>query len=457
LNFGKSGDFLLYNLKALELQRKIGLNHFSFVHNRFFSISYALFHTKDYRESVSFGRECLLFKNVEVKKWDARVYLFQLDIIGASYLKLGKCDSSIYFYQQIIDTLLKKPDPLPFMQKLWPSIAKGNIGHALIMKGQEAQGLPMVKEQLRVGLETGQFNNAAIAQNVLAAVDFKHQNYGLANQKWKAALRYAIKGLVEEQQVIALKGISESYLYLQQPDSARLYADRYQQLNERRMAAVNAIKLDRLRSQMAFDNLQNNYSETNYKLSREKLLRNFILIGVFLLMIIVLLIYNRDHIRTKYRRAEMLRQQKETEKQVLEAREQVIAFSKNILEKDRLIYSLNKALKSHATDIEEKNINATLLNYVLVTDREWEKFKEMVSNAYPGFFVRLESLIADITPAEERLASLICLQLSDRQMASMLGISKESVSRSKRRLKQRIAIPDGLTLEDYICSLNALT
>ncbi|MBB2145370.1 hypothetical protein GM921_07740 [Pedobacter sp. LMG 31464] len=456
LNLGKPSNFLLYNLKAVELQRKIGFQHFSFVHNRFFNISYALFHTKDYKESISFGRECLTFKNVDVKKWDPRVYLFQLDMIGASYLKLGKCDSSIYFYQQIIDTLTKKPDPSPAFQKLWLGIARGNIGHAFIMQGKEAQGLPLVKEQLNVGIENKMLNNAAIAQNILAEVDFKHYNYELANSKWKSALRYAIKGNDENEQISALKGIAESYLYLRQPDSAQVYNNRYQKLKEKQTAEINASKLDRLSSQMAFDNLQGNYDETNNKLSREKLLRNFILIGIILLTIIAILIYSRASIRANYRQEEQLRKQKETEKQMLEAREQVIAFSKNILEKDRLIYSLNKALKSHATDAEEKNISTTLLNYVLVTDREWEKFKEMVSNAYPGFFVRLESLITHINPAEERLASLICLQLSDRQMASMLGISKESVTRSKRRLKQRIAIPEGQTLEEYICSLNSV-
>jgi hypothetical protein len=457
LNLGKPGDFLLYNLKAVELQRKFGFQHFSFVHNRFFNISYALFHSKDYKESISFGRECLTFKNVDVKKWDPRVYLFQLDMIGASYLKLGKSDSSIYFYQQIIDTLKKKPDSSPLFQKLWLGIARGNIGHALIMQGHEVQGVPMVKEQLNVGIEIQQFNNAAIAQNVLAAVDFKHHSYESANSKWKSALQYAVKGVDENQQIIALKGIAESFLYLHQADSAQAYYSRYRQLNEKNTAAINTSKLDRLRSQMAFDNLQSSYDETSDKLSNEKLLRNFILIGVFLLMVIALLIYNRNSIRTKYHREEQLRKQQETEKQVLEARAQVIAFSKNILEKDRLIYSLNKALKSHATTVDEKNITETLINYVLVTDREWEKFKEMVSNAYPGFFVRLESLISNVNPAEERLASLICLQLSDRQMASMLGISKESVTRSKRRLKQRIAIPEGITLEDYICSLNSVS
>ncbi len=456
MNLGKPGDFLLYNLKAVELQRAIGFQHFSFVHNRFFNISYALFHSKDYKESISFGKECLAFKDVEVEKWDPRVYLFQLDIIGASYSKLGKPDSAIHFYQQIIDTLTKKPDPLARVQKLWLGIARGNIGHMLIMKGHEKEGVPMVEEQLKVGLECSEINNAAIAQNILAEVDFKHRNYSLANNKWNIALRYAMQALAEEQQIIALKGLAESFLYLHQADSSQAYYNRYEQQKEQSAAKVNLSKLDRFRSQMAFDNLQNSYDETSHKLNNEKLLRNFILISVFLITVIVLLVYSRNSIQLKYRREEQLRKQQETETQMLEARAQVIAFSKNILEKDRLIYSLNKALKSHHNSPEEKDITSTLLNYVLVTDREWAKFKEMVSNAYPGFFVRLESLISHISPAEERLASLICLQLNDRQMASMLGISKESVTRSKRRLKQRIVIPEGLTLEEYICSLNDL-
>ena len=70
------GGYLLYNLKALELQKKIGFNYFSFVQNRFFGASIALYKTHDYKESIAYGKECLVFKNIKSQNWDPMVYIF---------------------------------------------------------------------------------------------------------------------------------------------------------------------------------------------------------------------------------------------------------------------------------------------------------------------------------------------------------------------------------------------
>jgi DNA-binding CsgD family transcriptional regulator len=73
--------------------------------------------------------------------------------------------------------------------------------------------------------------------------------------------------------------------------------------------------------------------------------------------------------------------------------------------------------------------------------------------AYPDFFPAFKKLVANPTPAEERLATLIYLDLSNQQIANTLGISKDSVTRGKRRLKQRLNLQADEVLEVYIRDL----
>lgn len=223
-----------------------------------------------------------------------------------------------------------------------------------------------------------------------------------------------------------------------------------------RLSDLSSMKLSAIKAKMEFDDLQNNLEVINARLTKEKLTRNFVLGGVFLLMVITLLLYNRQRLKDKHG-AEMLRQQRAAaEKEVSEARDRIKVFTHHIHEKEKLIKNLEQTIRhNNGTDAAEKEIiNESLLHYVLLTDDEWSRFKEAFNKAYPIFFHRLKELIPRINPAEERLASLIGLQLNNRQIANMLGISAESVARSKRRLKKRIDLPDDVLLEDYILTLN---
>lgn len=446
--------YVLYNLKAIELERKIGFSHFKYVHNRFFNVSLGLYQSNNYRKSIDYGLQCLAFKNIRKDTWDPRVYIFQLDIVGASYLKLNQYDSARYYYQQIIDTLTKRPDEDQNVQSLWWGIAKGNIGHVLILQGKEAEGIPLVNLQLQNSTEIKSYNNMAIAQNILAGLDFKSEKYNEALAKWKQAYHWALQSeyYVVEQKLLSLRGIADSYRKVQQPDSAYKYDDLYNKLNNERLLDLGSKKLSAIKTKIEFDDIQSNLESIGLKLQQEKMTRNFILGGIFLLTVISILIYNRQKLKAKHETELLNLDRMAKDLEIKEAKEKINAFALNMGEKEKLIKDLERTIKANGTD----NLNDSLLNYVLVTDAEWIKFKEAFSKAYPLFFPRLKQLVFQINPAEERLASLICLDLNNQQIANMLGISATSVARSKRRLKQRIAVPEGQTIESYICDLNDL-
>lgn len=452
-----SANYILYNLKAIELQRKIGFQHFKYVHNRFFNTSLGLYQSNNYQQSISYGLQCLAFKDVKKNTWDPRVYIFQLDIIGASYLKIGKYDSARYYYQQIIDTLSRKPDPSADVQTLWMGIAKGNIGHAFLLQGKEKEGAALVQVQLQNGIKVSSYNNMAMAGNILASIDFKHKRYQEALQKWKTAYQWALKSeyYVIEQKLLSLQGIVKAYKQLHVPDSAYKYIDLHFKVNAERNAEISLHKLSQIQARMRFDDMQANLESISGKLRQETLIRNFILGFIFLLTVISLLLYNRHRLKALHQEELLKHERAASEQEITGAKERIAAFTRHIMEKEKLIANLERTLNVSGISTGEKAaIDTNLLNYVLVTDQEWIKFRDEFSKAYPLFFIRLRHRLPQINPAEERLACLICLQLDNRQIANMLGISPASVGRSKRRLKQRISVPENLSLEDDICTLN---
>ncbi|RWU04863.1 tetratricopeptide repeat protein [Pedobacter chitinilyticus] len=448
------GGYLLYNLKAIELQKRIGYQYFSYVQNRYLGASLSLYKTKDFRESIKYGEKCLTFKKVKVYEWDPMVYIFQLDVLGASHLALGEYKKAINYYQQIIDTIQKKPIH-PEADELWMAIANGNIGRCYFYEGNVAAALPLIDQQLQSGIKYKQYNNIAIAQNARGEIFLRQKQYATALIAFKEALKAAITSRKLDDKVKATKSIAIAYTHLGQTDSAIYYQHSYGRYQQEQDEMINKGKLSAMNARMLFDNAQKKLEEANTSIQNLKQTRTAIFIAIALLSIIGWLLYNRQALKIRLEKQQRALEAEQAHNAVEKAKQSLQQFRSQMLEKDKLIENLSLSLKKNKlqNNFDEKLVNKNLLEYVLVTDEEWRRFKEDFNKVYPLFYPRLHAVLPDLTSAEERLASLIFLQMSNKEIANTLGISADSVARSKRRLKQRLPLAEDQSLETYILSL----
>ena len=105
--------------------------------------------------------------------------------------------------------------------------------------------------------------------------------------------------------------------------------------------------------------------------------------------------------------------------------------------------------ESNASSGQQETI-LVLSNLTILTDEDWDKFKLLFEKIYPMFFQRLKTTTPDITVAEQRMAALIRLQLTTRQMASMQGISPDSVHKTRQRLRHRLSVSNETNLERFL-------
>jgi hypothetical protein len=166
-----------------------------------------------------------------------------------------------------------------------------------------------------------------------------------------------------------------------------------------------------------------------------------LLVALAALLVIGWLLFNRQRLKTK------LAEQKQAlaENETASAREQLSIFTQTLLEKNRQIETLNASLVQQSAAVSDELIHQTLL-----TDYDWNKFKELFEKLHPGFFPALKKVAPAITPSELRLAALIKLNLDNKQMASMQGISVSSLRGNKTRLRQKLNILPETDLEDVI-------
>lgn len=446
-------NYLLYNLKAVELQRRVGLQHFFFVYTRFFDLSRALYLNHDYRQSIAYGLECLHTPVTDRDHYDPLVYVFQLDILGACYKKLGQYDSAVYYYK---DLLKHVPGAIPHdvnRQQLWMGIGKGNLGHILILQGQYDQALPLVEAYLKSSIDYGDQLNRAMALNYLGSIYDHKKQHTQALTAWREAYHWSRQSGSADNAVQAAQGIAGIFRLTGATDSAYHYYELYHQHKDSLAATLNQLHLSGMKARIAFDELQASLGKSQAALQKERSTRNIIIAAIAFIALITLWLYNRYRLKQKYALQAIRQQQEAAGQEIKTAREQIASFTSHLIEKNNLIETLEAQISSLDQQQAPQAIAISLQQYTLLTDTEWEKFKVELAKAYPDFLTTLRQQIPQITPAEERLATLLFLRLNTYQIASALGIGKESVLRSKRRLKQRLQLPEPVTVEEYLFNL----
>lgn len=131
---------------------------------------------------------------------------------------------------------------------------------------------------------------------------------------------------------------------------------------------------------------------------------------------------------------------------------ELTSYTINFIQKNELIESIRQqldGLKKIIPAEELKGIN-TLIRKSASVDNDWEDFKRTFENVHHNFFAKLLDQYPDLTAAELRLCALICLNLSIKEMASLLGISADSVKTARYRLRKRFNLGQHQNLTDFV-------
>jgi tetratricopeptide (TPR) repeat protein len=196
-------------------------------------------------------------------------------------------------------------------------------------------------------------------------------------------------------------------------------------------------------------------------------------IAALFIIITALVLVGRQRIKIKKEKLLRLGQQErnlikqKALRQELEIRERELAYNKNelmkytrqLLEKNRLIEEIAVNLEELDLDVNELKEKSRidkiekLTEARIVTEEDWTNFKKLFEKVFPGFFVKLKDMYQGITAAEIRLAALLKLKLSSREIATMTGVSAESVKKTRQRIRKKMGMAEIEDLEDVISKI----
>src|SRR5690606_7762435 len=157
----------------------------------------------------------------------------------------------------------------------------------------------------------------------------------------------------------------------------------------------------------------------------------------------------KDELQTKQEESIRLQHRNEMmelEKQKLQEEfdfknRQLASTTMHLYNKNEILNELHthikKIPKSKAPDEVITQIKSTINNNMYM-DADWEKFKLHFEQVHPEFFKNLEINYPNLTAYEVRLCAYLHIQLSGKEIATLLNIDPASVRKAKMRLKKKM-------------------
>lgn len=130
-------------------------------------------------------------------------------------------------------------------------------------------------------------------------------------------------------------------------------------------------------------------------------------------------------------------------------------FMVNFIEKTKLIHNLELKLEafSKSIDVQNPNFDKNILELTqmkILTEENWTQFKTHFEKAYPGLINQIKETFENLSPAELRMFLLMKLNIDSKEIASILGISIDSVKKTRYRLKKKMDLKEEDHLDLFI-------
>lgn len=315
-------------------------------------------------------------------------------------------------------------------------------------------------------------NEVTIINN-LGDTKRKKKNYQEALFYTNKALSIA-KELGDKHQLSsAHKDLSKTYVFLGDFQKAFTHLRESERLNEEWFYAQNTDQFNVLQTVYETDKKEAKIKllvqESRLNKIRQNLLSILLVTGVLFLSVVYLYLRKRRKAKLRIQEYEKRLLTTELEKKAIEEdnlQNQIqlktaalTKYSLRLSKKNKVLSGLSTTLKNIANrknmDVSEKlQVLAKDIDHNLKYEKEWSEFINYFSDIHPSFIKKLSAYPEEkLSPAELRLGMLLRLNLSSKEIASVLRVTPDSIRVARHRLRKKLGIGQKAELVHFLLDL----
>ena len=219
----------------------------------------------------------------------------------------------------------------------------------------------------------------------------------------------------------------------------------------------SVIKNNELGFKLIEEEISNKQLETDNKLLQSKnRIQFYVLIGVVIFSLVgvfcFFLLIKNLRINKKIRKI------RKNEKRLLEDK---VQFRENELNMTLIAISnrqkMLSEIKKEISRLSNKDIQVKQLrnkiNTLLINGNNLSAISDRIESRYPGMVTKLKDKCPNLSDTEIRYCIFTKLNLTNKETASILGVSADTVKTSRSRIKRKINVPESLSLKEYLDQL----
>ena len=134
-------------------------------------------------------------------------------------------------------------------------------------------------------------------------------------------------------------------------------------------------------------------------------------------------------------------------------------YSLHLSQKNKILLDMSNTLRNM---VSRKHMNTSAkmkelvkeIDFNLKQEQEWDEFMSFFKEIHPEFIKKLSALSKNsLSPAELRLGMLLRLNLSSKEIASILRVTPDSVRVARYRLRKKLPIDQKEELVNFMIEL----
>ena len=104
------------------------------------------------------------------------------------------------------------------------------------------------------------------------------------------------------------------------------------------------------------------------------------------------------------------------------------------------------------SDDQTKKIQK-VINDGMNDERDWHLFENSFNEAHESFFKKLKAQHPDLVPNDLKLCAYLRMNMSSKEMSSLLNISLRGVEIRRYRLRKKLEVPHDKNLTEFLMEL----
>jgi tetratricopeptide (TPR) repeat protein len=403
---------------------------------------------KDYEKARTLLQEALSYP---IK--DQRVYASLTTTMGLVYRDYRQYPKALYYFNQSLSIARAHKDSSMI------GIAMGDIGSIYVIQEQYQKAIPYLAKAYIFCQKFGEAGSAVTALLQLSDINLRN------NQFKQAAIRLdSATYLIPHSKSDLLPYYLELYkqwanLYEKTGSlkAALAYDKKINAINNSLTERDNKVAVARAQLVWETEKYYTQLRKIKAHDETEQFKRYALIAIIFLLIIIFILVFNHHQLEAKNDKEILLTKKRQVDKELENAAASLQLYTESLKQSNALIEKFKEEidrLKAQATDSAGVKDIEELMQAHIMTDETWNEFKKLFSKVHSGFFVKLRRNYPHLTDTDMRLLSLIKLDLNNKEMANMLGITIEGIKKAKQRLRKKMKLSSGLIIEQVLHRLD---